>query len=213
MTEPDVNRWEMPEHALAYLNRADTIPHRTEGEAALLEFLPRPLRRVLDLGSGDGRLLALVKLARSEAQAVALDFSKPMLDRLHQRFAGDTSVGVVEHNMDAPLPGGLGTFDAVVSSFAIHHVTHQRKRELFGEVFEALSSGGVFANLEHVDSPSAALHDEFLASIGIERGAEDPSNKLLNMQQQLDWLRSAGFRDVDCQWKWREFALLVGRKA
>jgi len=212
MIESHVNLWDTAEHALAYLSRADTIPHRTEGEATLLEFLPRPLRRVLDLGSGDGRLLTLVKLARPGAEAVALDFSRLMLDRLRARFAEDATVAVVDHNLDVPLPGSLGTFDAVVSSFAIHHLTHERKCQLFGEVFVALRPGGVFANLEHVDSPTATLHDEFLATLGVGPGQEDPSNKLLDVQQQLEWLRSVGFIDVDCHWKWRELALLVGRR-
>ena len=46
------NLWRLPEHALAYLAQADAIPHRAEGEAALLEFLPSRVTRVLDLGSG-----------------------------------------------------------------------------------------------------------------------------------------------------------------
>ena len=212
MLEPHVNPWNTAEHALAYLTRADTIPHRAEGEATLLEFLPRPLRRFLDLGSGDGRLLALVKLARPEAEAVALDFSRPMIDRLHTSFGADANVTIVEHDMDRPLPDLCGMFDAVVSSFAIHHLTHERKRELFGEVFSRLIPGGIFANLEHVDSPTAALHQQFLQAIGVEPGAEDPSNKLLDVQRQLDWLRAVGFTDVDCHWKWRELALLVGSK-
>jgi trans-aconitate methyltransferase len=58
-----VSEWTTVEHALYYLSRADAIPHRTEGEAALVEQLPANVRRVLDLGAGDGRLLALVKLA------------------------------------------------------------------------------------------------------------------------------------------------------
>jgi tRNA (cmo5U34)-methyltransferase len=212
VVESHINLWDRDEHALAYLTRADAIPHRTEGEATLLEFLPRPLRRFLDLGSGDGRLLTLVKRARPDAEAVGLDFSKPMLERLHARYAGDAKVAIVEHNMDAPLPRSLGRFDAVVSSFAIHHLAHERKRELFAEVFDMLRPGGVFANLEHVDSATAALHDQFLSAIGVEPGAEDPSNKLLDAQRQLDWLQAIGFIDVDCQWKWRELALLVGSK-
>ena len=58
------SEWQSPEHALAYLRRADTIPHRTDGEETLLAELPVNCRRVLDLGSGDGRLMALTLLAR-----------------------------------------------------------------------------------------------------------------------------------------------------
>jgi hypothetical protein len=60
----NVNLWSSPGHALEYLRKADSIPHRVEGESALLEFLPRDAKRILDLGSGAGRLLSLVKIAR-----------------------------------------------------------------------------------------------------------------------------------------------------
>jgi tRNA (cmo5U34)-methyltransferase len=76
------NLWQLPEHALAYLAQADAIPHRTEGEAVLLEFLPSRVRRVLDLGSGDGRLLALVRMVHPHLHGVALDFSDAMIARL-----------------------------------------------------------------------------------------------------------------------------------
>jgi len=196
---------------LQYLERADTIPHRTEGEATLLSFLPALVRRVLDLGSGDGRLLALVKLARPEARAVAVDFNDAMLSRLRQRFAADAAVEIVAHDLSRPLPE-LGTFNAVVSSFAIHHVTHERKRALYAEIHNLLEPGGVFLNLEHVSSPTDALHQRFNDALGVLPGEEDPSNKLLDVETQLAWLREIGFHDVDCAWKWLELALLVAAK-
>jgi ubiquinone/menaquinone biosynthesis C-methylase UbiE len=177
-----------------------------------LEFIPSSARRILDLGTGDGRLLALVRSAYPNTEAVAIDFSPAMLDAARQRYAGDERVKIVAHNLDTPLPG-LGKFDAVISSFAIHHLVHERKRQLYAEIYSVLSRGGVFCNLEHVSSPSERLHGEFLQRIGFTVETEDPSNKLLDFETQLRWLREIGFVDVDCQWKWRELALLVGVRA
>lgn len=212
MPEAGVNLWDSAAHALEYLARADSIPHRAEGEAALLEWLPPGAPHVLDLGSGDGRMLGLVKLARPDSSAVALDFSDTMLDRLRVRFAGDPAVRVIAHDLTRPLPGPLGSFDAVVSSFAIHHLPHPRKRALYEEVFRLLRAGGVFCNLEHVSSPTPSLHEEFLERLGVTVQDEDPSNKLLDLETQLAWLREIGFADVDCHWKWRELALMAGSR-
>ena len=210
-----INLWTSTDHAHQYLERADALSHRSEGESALLEFIPNTARRILDLGTGDGRLLALLKLALlkegvHETEAIALDFSPAMIEAARKRFAGDSSVSVVTHNLDRRLPA-LGKFDAVISSIAIHHVVHERKRELYTEVHGLLNPGGVFCNLEHVASPTPRLHEEFLKRIGFTVETEDPSNKLLDVETQLQWLREIAFVDVDCHWKWRELALLGGR--
>jgi SAM-dependent methyltransferase len=204
-----VNPWTSSEHALEYLSRADSIPHRVEGEFTLLEFIPGTVRRILDLGTGDGRLLALVKLDHPDATAGAVDFSLAMLEAGRKRFAGDSSVAIVPHNLDDPLPA-LGNFDAVVSSFAIHHLTHERKRTLYAEIYHLLNPAGVFCNLEHVASPTLELHEQFLHRLGCRLETEDPSNKLLDVETQLGWLRDIGYVGVDCHWKWRELALLTG---
>jgi tRNA (cmo5U34)-methyltransferase len=208
---PMSSEWTTPEHALAYLQRADRIPHRTEGEATLLEEVPKGAARILDLGSGDGRLLGLLLLACPAARGVAVEFSPPMLERLRQRFGGEGRVQVVDHDLERPLPP-LSTFGVVASSFAIHHLPHPRKRELYQEVWAVLEPGGVFFNLEHVASPTARIHERFLDALGITPDEEDRSNELLDVETQLGWLREIGFEDVDCYWKWRELALLVGKK-
>jgi SAM-dependent methyltransferase len=211
-TSGPVNLWTSTEHVTDYLERADQISHRNEGEAALTEFIPASTRRILDLGTGDGRLLALVRCQHPDREAVVVDFSPAMLEAVRKRFGEDSRITVVDHNMDSPLPA-LGKFDAVISSFAIHHLVHERKHALYAEIYGLLNAGGVFCNLEHVASPTQRLHEEFLSRIGFTLETEDPSNKLLDVETQLGWLRELGFADVDCQWKWRELALMTGIRA
>lgn len=194
-----------------YLGRADEFPHRAEGESVLLEHVPRDARRILDLGTGDGRLLALLQVDRPEMLGVGLDFSELMLGAARKRFADNERIELVAHDLAEPLPA-LGRFDAVVSSFAIHHLEHERKRSLYGEVFDLLEPGGVFANFEHVASATHRLHLAFFAAIGEPIENEDPSDRLLDVETQLGWLCELGFDDVDCYWKWLEMALLIGVK-
>jgi len=204
-----VNLWSTEAHARDYLRRADAIPHRAEGEAALLELLPAKPLRILDLGTGAGRLVLLAKTVWPLTQFVGLDFSPTMLDAMRNAIGTDERVTIIEHDFDNKLPP-MGQFDAVISGFAIHHLAHKRKRALYAEIFKVLTPGGIFCNLEHVASPSPRVHERFLEAIGWPD--EDPSNKLLDLETQLRWLREIGFEDVDCYWKWRELALFAGTR-
>ncbi len=206
-----MSEWQTAEHVEGYLGRADALPHREEGEAVMFDHIPPGARRILDVGSGAGRLISLLKRDRPQANYVAIDFSPAMMEKFRGRYAGDASVTLVEHDLAQPLPD-LGRFDAVVSSFAIHHCTHPRKRSLYAEIFRLLEPGGIFCNLEHVASPNDRMHRAFFKAMGYGLETEDPSNKLLDVPTQLGWLREIGFEDVDCYWKWLEFALLCGVK-
>ena len=211
-TEPsEINSYSSPDYALSYLAKSDRIPHRTEGEAVVLELLPEGARRVLDLGTGDGRLMALVKLARPEIQGVATDISPTMLDKARSRFAENHDISVVEHDLNNSLPD-MGTFDVILSSFSIHHVSDERKQGIYKEIFNILDPGGIFCNLEHVSSSTGRLHEDFYNALGATLWDEDPTNKCAGVEMQLDWMRRIGFTDVDCFWKWRELALLSGKK-
>ena len=209
----DVNRWESVDHVNNYLSIADDRPHKEEITKAFLEQIPSNVSNVLDLGTGDGRLLALVKTKRPKAKGIALDFSDPMLRLAEKRFENDVSVEIVKHDLNVPLPKEKWKpFDLIISGLAIHHLNHERKKQLYMEVFDLLTSKGVFLNLEHVSSSTEALHQKFLAFIGLTPVTDDPSNKLLDIETQLKWLREIGFKDVDCFWKWLEIGLFGGNK-
>src|SRR5262249_54300683 len=140
-----------------------------------------------------------------------LDFSPTMLSEAARRFEGEPRVALVTHNLDSPLPD-LGCFSVIASSFAIHHCADDRKRPIFREAWNLLEPTANFCNLERVASPNERVHKRFLEAMNLADEDEDPSNQLLDLETQLRWLREIGYDDVDCYWKWRELALIVGRK-
>ena len=121
---------------------------------------------------------------------------------------GNDADPLATHDFEVPLAFD-GSFDAIVSSLAIHHCDDARKRTLYAECAALLAPGGVFANLEIVKSPTPALHDQWRDEMGAR---DDPSDRLADMFSQLEMLRDAGLVDVDCIWKWRSLALLRGAR-
>lgn len=199
--------WRDPGQVAEYLSRE--IPHREIAEGLLLDALPARLGQVLDLGTGDGRTIALIRERYPQAAAIGTDFSEPMLERAAERFSGDALVQLQKHDLTRPL-GQMPRCDAVVSALAIHHLEHERKRTLFGEIHSLLAAGGIFANLDLVASASVSEHERFRRAIG--RPQDDPADRLAGLCEQIQWLGQAGFAEVECAFKWRELTLILARR-
>jgi len=209
-TPSPTSGWSDPDQVVWYLERIGKLEVSRSGEQMLAELLPAAPTRVLDLGCGDGRLTARVLAARpSVTTCLAVDRSEPMLAAARTRFAEQPIVDVRPWDLADPITS-LGSFDVIVSGLAIHHLSDDRKRNLFAEIAAMLSPGGLFANLEVVKSATPAHHAAFLAAIG--RTEDDPQDRLVTVETQLTWMREAGMVEVDCLWRWRGFALLVGER-
>jgi tRNA (cmo5U34)-methyltransferase len=189
---------------------------------AALALAGRPLRRVLDLGAGTGLLSRAVARAHPEAQLTLLDGAAGMLDVARASSLGDGATYVTADFADAPPPG---PWDAVVSALAIHHLDDAGKRALYARVHAQLAPGGVFVNAEQVSGPTARLDAEYAAwheRSARALGATDEqwaaarermgADHLAPLDDQLRWLRDAGFDDVDCLFKDHGFAVLVARR-
>ncbi|MGH9048172.1 MAG: hypothetical protein ACRDY4_00400 [Acidimicrobiia bacterium] len=111
-----VNLWSDPAWAQRYLGERDGIPHRVEGMTVLMEVVPRRPRRVLDLGTGDGYTLGLL---RGAVPTVEGDVPSP--DEGAGLARPRTAGCVRERRAQRARPGKLAT------SFRRRH-RHRRRR-------------------------------------------------------------------------------------
>ena len=111
--------------------RQERLPHAPEAERLLVDHLiPERMERVLDLGTGEGHLLAAIVAERPGVEAIGLDISPSMVAAAGKRFGDDSRVGFEVHDLMEPLPHRWEGFDLVVSALAIHHLPDERKRSL-----------------------------------------------------------------------------------
>jgi tRNA (cmo5U34)-methyltransferase len=196
--------------------------------------LQSSVKSILDLGCGDGVVGSAARQIWPEAKLTLLDFSEPMLDAARTRFLGANDLTYVE--ADFGVPGWIervserSPFDLVISAYAIHHQPDDRKRMLYREIVDVLAPGGVFINIEHVQSATprvSAIWDQLLVERLIQQHpdrnpavvereyAKRPdraANRLASVEIQLEWLREFGLIDVDCYFKVLELAVFGGRK-
>ncbi len=187
--------------------------------AELVADLGRRAADVLDLGAGTGLLSEAVLRAVPGARLTVLDGDADMLAVARQRLSDQPAYLVAD--LASPLPDG--PFDAVVSALAIHHLPHQAKQTLFASILARLRPGGVFVNAEQVAGPTdwhasqyAAAHERDSRALGandaewagaLQRMTHD---QCATVEEQLDWLRAAGYERVDLAFKRYRFAVYAG---
>jgi tRNA (cmo5U34)-methyltransferase len=216
------------------------IPFAREQFALLLQIVEngrQPVRRFLDLGAGDGVLSAVLLARYPAAEPVLVDFSPPMLAAAEERLSPlATPPAFVRADLATPAwrdaVAAHAPFDAIVSSFAIHHLEDERKRALYGELLDLLAPRGTFAHIEHVapDTPwmthafeeamidaiwdfgrrsDQALTREAAATAYASRLDRD-ANRLAPLDAQSAWLRDAGYTQVTAPFRWLEIAVFGG---
>jgi tRNA (cmo5U34)-methyltransferase len=218
------------------------VPKRREQLHFLVDFLPWPAKeplRVLDLGSGYGAVAEEILTRYPHSALTCVDGSEEMVKLARESLAKYRSrvqlrlADLAHSEWQASLDG---PFHAIVSGLAIHHLADERKRQLYIELFKLLVPGGVFLNDDIVAAPPmfenrfrAIMHrdiqDQERAIVGISRSVEEiqaEMNERLRitphhghiapLRAQLGWLEEAGFKSVDCFWKYLDLAIFGGVK-
>ncbi len=120
----------------------EEIPYRA-GYEQLLSWVAgqvnaRGCRRVLDLGTGTGNLAARI----DAEEIVGVDNSGRMLAIAREKLNG-RSCALVQADLLAYFDSPPKPFDAIVSTYALHHLMPDEKAVLFRTCHECLNPGGI----------------------------------------------------------------------
>lgn len=184
------------------------VPRYEEVHDTLLALLAlRPPSRVLDLGAGTGYTLRRILEAFPTARGLGLDVSVEMLGRARERLAGlEKRAEIRAGNIAAPELDG--SFDAIVSILAVHHLYPDEKRHLFSRIWEHTEPGGLFVLADYFRPASDRLSE--LYDLPDEPDPHEVEHDHPDTAaEHLAWLTAAGFAAVDVVWKGDDIGVLV----
>lgn len=225
--------WKSEEVARAFVG-AEGQRERERQEQFLLVARVLPFDRTdaftfIDLGAGTGAASRAVLNDCPRATAILAEFSPAMMaegDKLLGPYTGRyryVEFDMTSSDWPTEIPARV---DAVISTLSIHHLPDDRKRSIFREIRDRLQPGGWYVNFDPVRAPEAALdaiweriNDRYDPDAPYKRTHRTPLEQarwenhvryISPLGPQIDWLREAGFVDVDVFWKRLDWVIYGG---
>ena len=105
-------------------------------------------QRVLDLGCGTGELSLAIKRRHPEARVIGVDPDPKALARAREKAVRAGLDVTFDEAFGGDLPYAEGSFDRVLSSLVLHHLTRDQKLEALREVRRVLAQNGTLHVLD-----------------------------------------------------------------
>ncbi len=197
-----VEKFNHNEDATSYdkdvLNESDPI---RAGYDALLNWVAAeanalPNRTILELGAGTGNL---TKRLTEYRKVVCVDVSKKMTAIGEQKLSSSENVEWIHADLLEYFDQSAGPFDAIISTYAIHHLTELEKEMLFQYAHDALSINGiaVFGDLmfENIHARERIL-EAYRVGNQAELANDIEDEFFWDVEHACNGLSGSGFRNI-----------------
>jgi len=183
---------------------------------------------IVDLGCSRGEAIApLVDRFGARCKFVGVEMSPPMLKAARERFRGYIDCGVVEiRELDLRRDYPMAPASVTLCVLTLVFVSINHRQRILRRAYEQMVDGGAFILVEKILGATSQLDDLMVDRYHAMKQrngytADEVERKRLALEGvqvpvkaswNVDMLRSAGFRDVDCVWRWHNFAAWVAIK-
>jgi len=201
------------------------VPYYQKQNSLLMDLIPLERKTsftALDLGSGPGVLSRLLLDTFPNATVTTFDVSPAMLATAKRKlWAYPNRARFVQGDF---TKDDFGTgYDVILSGLVLQHTDDAGRRAFFRRALAQLRPGGILLSRDIVRGASPWLSQEYEKLWRLYMRAQGEDGTLwyskfqahtlpASVDDQLAWIRGAGFTDADCHWRYLNFAITGGRK-
>jgi tRNA (cmo5U34)-methyltransferase len=208
------------------LNRS--VPFYKENlnlEIDLLKHFLNENDTVIDLGSSTGTfLIELAKKSNKKLNLIGIDNSSAMIKRAKNKAkAFGVDIKFIEADF---LEYDFSDADVIVANYTIQFIRPLKREKLIKKIFNSLKNEGIFLMSEKLITSNKKLNKimideyyEFKKKMGyseyeIAQKREALENVLIpyTMEENIEMLKNAGFKEVEVIFRWNNFATFMAFK-
>ena len=159
---------------------------------ALADNLESGTKKILDLGAGTGLELIYIFEAFPNAEVTVIDITENMLEELKKRSFADHVTTICGDFFEVEFGD---SYDAVISTSALHHFKLEEKVKLYKKVYDCLRNGGLFLNSDYIAlTQEIEEHQLYELEHNIEnyKHIDTP----LTVEHEIEVLKRVGFEDI-----------------
>lgn len=205
----------------------DVLPYYEEMHRKVIECIDFDKNKelnILDLGIGTGETALGLLRKFPKSRLIGVDLSPKMFGVAKNRLKKfSKQVKLVESDMIEFEPSQK--YDICVAVLSVHHLNQKEKQQLFVKIFNSLNEKGIFVIGDLIigdsEKETNQLEKQWEEHLIKKLGKKEAENWMElyrkedipdSINNQLQGLKKAGFKEVKCCWKKINCAVFFGRK-
>jgi len=186
----------------------------------------RPGTTIVDLGCSAGGAMAPLLEACPDSYFLGVEVSAPMRDRAIRRFVENPRVSILDVDLRRSYPEAPAPVSVTLAVLTLQFIPIEHRQRVIRNAFRNTAPGGALIVVEKVLGATSELDDAFVARYLAQKAANGYSSEEIDRKRAAlegvlvpvtaaaneAMIRAEGWEDLDCFFRWCNFAGWIALK-